>query len=171
MTVAEDPVITYDINLSYHDASLEKPVIKHPEYTPTWNKIWFDKLPPFEFSDPALRANKQKTNLLTSSTVVEDITPKMGTVLRSVQLSQLSDQAKDELALLISERKIVAFPDQDLIDAGPEAQQKFMNYFGKPNYQPVSGSIPGLIFVFVFGVTAFTLACVSRLSRVPYYPS
>ncbi|KAJ7914322.1 TauD-domain-containing protein [Mycena leptocephala] len=143
MTVAEDPVITYDINLSYHDASLEKPVIKHPEYTPTWNKIWFDKLPPFEFSDPALRADKQKTNLLTSSTVVEDITPKMGTVLRNVQLSQLSDQAKDELALLISERKIVAFPDQDLIDAGPEAQQKFMNYFGKPNYQPVSGSIPG----------------------------
>ncbi|KAJ7776859.1 TauD-domain-containing protein [Mycena maculata] len=143
MTTTEEPVITYDINLSYHDASLEKPTIQHPEYTPTWNKVWFDKLPPFDFVDPALRANKKKPNLITSSTVIEDITPKMGTILRNVQLTQLSDRAKDELALLISERKIVAFPDQDFIEAGPAAQQKFMDYFGKRNYQPVSGSIPG----------------------------
>ncbi|KAJ6493499.1 TauD-domain-containing protein [Mycena vulgaris] len=143
MTVAEEPVITYDINISCRDASLEKPVIKYAEYTPTWNKVWFDKLPHFEFSDPALRADKQKPNLLTSAAVMEDITPKMGTVLRNVQLTQLSDRAKDELALLISERKIVAFPDQDFIEAGPEYQQKFMDYFGKRNYQPVSGSIPG----------------------------
>ncbi|KAF7365704.1 TauD-domain-containing protein [Mycena venus] len=125
MTIVEEPVITYDINLSYHDASLEKAVIKNPQYTPD------------------VEQNLQKPKLLTPSAVVEEITPKMGTILRNVQLSQLSDQAKDELALLISERKIVAFPDQDFIDAGPEAQQKFMNYFGKPNYQPVSGSVPG----------------------------
>ncbi|KAJ7908072.1 hypothetical protein B0H13DRAFT_1878983 [Mycena leptocephala] len=64
----------------------------------------------------------------------------MGTVLRNVQLSQLSDQAKDELALLISECKIVAFPEQDFLDAGPEALQKFMDYFGKRNYHPVCES-------------------------------
>ncbi|KAJ7149210.1 TauD-domain-containing protein [Mycena crocata] len=143
MTVTEEPVITYDINLSYHDASIKNTTIKHPQYTPTWNKIWFNELPPFEFADPALRADKQKPNLLTPSAVMEDITPKMGTVLRNVQLGDLSDKAKDELALLISERKIVAFPEQDFIDAGPEAQQKFMDYFGKRNYQPVSGSVPG----------------------------
>ncbi|KAJ7469642.1 alpha-ketoglutarate-dependent taurine dioxygenase [Mycena latifolia] len=106
--------------------------------------VWFDKLPPFEFLDPALRADKRKPNLLTPTTVMNDITPKMGTVLRNIQLSQLSDQAKDELALLISERKIVAFPDQDFLDAGPEALQKFMDYFGKRNYHPVSASLPGL---------------------------
>ncbi|KAJ7162832.1 TauD-domain-containing protein [Mycena filopes] len=139
----EKPIITYDINLSYHDASLEKPTMKYPEYTPSWSKVWFDPVPPFEFVDPALRADKEKMRLLTSSVVAEDITPKMGTILRNVQLSQLSDEAKDDLALLISERKIVAFPDQDFIDAGPDAQQEFMKYFGKPNYQPVSGSIPG----------------------------
>ncbi|KAJ7660425.1 TauD-domain-containing protein [Mycena rosella] len=131
-TMTEEPVIAYDINLSYHDASVEKPIIKHAEYTPTWNKVWFDKLPPFEFS-----------NLLTGSAIMEDITPKMGTILRNVQLTQLSEKAKDELALLISERKIIAFPDQDFIEAGLEYQQKFMDYFGKRNYQPVSGSIPG----------------------------
>ncbi|KAJ7119722.1 alpha-ketoglutarate-dependent taurine dioxygenase [Mycena epipterygia] len=143
MIVTEEPVITYDINLPYHDASLEKATIKYPEYTPTWNEVWFDKLPPFEFVDPALRADKKKLNLLTPSVVIEDISPKMGTVLRNVQLTQLSDKGKDELSLLISERKIVAFPDQDFIDIGPGAQQKFMDYFGKRNYQPVSGSIPG----------------------------
>ncbi|KAJ7095035.1 alpha-ketoglutarate-dependent taurine dioxygenase [Mycena epipterygia] len=115
-----------------------------PGYTPSWNKVWFDKLPPFEFLDPALRADKRKANLLAPTAVMKDITPKMGTVLRNIQLSQLSDQAKDELALLISERKIVAFPDQDFLEAGPEALQKFMDYFGKRNYHPVSASLPGL---------------------------
>ncbi|KAJ7021867.1 TauD-domain-containing protein [Mycena alexandri] len=114
-----------------------------PGYTPAWNKVWFDKLPPFEFVDPALRADKQKPHLLTPSTVAREITPRMGTVLRNVQLSRLSDEAKDELALLISERKIVAFPDQDFIDAGPKALQTFMDYFGKRNYHPVSASLPG----------------------------
>ncbi|KAJ6555959.1 hypothetical protein B0H19DRAFT_138055 [Mycena capillaripes] len=113
-------------------------------YTPAWNKVWFDKLPPFEFTDPALRADRRKPNLLTASAVMEDITPKMGTVLRNVQLSRLSDPAKDELALLISERKVVAFPEQDFINAGPAAVQKFMDYFGKRNYHPVSASLPGL---------------------------
>ncbi|KAJ7119716.1 alpha-ketoglutarate-dependent taurine dioxygenase [Mycena epipterygia] len=143
MTVVEEPVITYDINIPYNGVALQNTTIKYPEYTPTWDKVWFDKLPPFEFVDPALRADKKKPNLLTPSVVMEDISPKMGTILRNVQLTQLSDKGKDELALLISERKIVAFPEQDFIDIGPGAQQKFMDYFGKRNYQPVSGSIPG----------------------------
>ncbi|KAJ7243749.1 TauD-domain-containing protein [Mycena rebaudengoi] len=143
--MSEEPLISYDINLPYLDGGLGN--IKHPQYTPTWDEIWFDPLPPFDFVDPALRADKQKLNLLTASVHVEEITPKMGTVLRNVQLTQLSDQAKDELALLVSERKIVVFPEQqDFIEAGPAVQQAFMNYFGKPNYQPVSGSIPGSIF-------------------------
>ncbi|KAJ7849191.1 hypothetical protein B0H13DRAFT_1906306, partial [Mycena leptocephala] len=79
-----------------------------PGYTPAWKKVWFDKLPPFEFVDPALRADKEKPHLLTPSTVMREISPRMGTVLRN-------------LALLISERKVVAFPDQDFIDAGPKA--------------------------------------------------
>jgi sulfonate dioxygenase len=59
-----------------------------------------------------------------------------------LQLSFLSPAAKDELALLIAERKILAFPDLDLIDAGPALQQSFMNHFGKADYQPVSGVFP-----------------------------
>jgi sulfonate dioxygenase len=73
----------------------------------------------------------------------------MGTILNGIQLTDLSDAAKDELALLISERKVVAFHEQKFVmlpscqiarsptfcsfqvDAGPAFQQKWMDYFGK----------------------------------------
>ncbi|OJJ42693.1 hypothetical protein ASPZODRAFT_137081 [Penicilliopsis zonata CBS 506.65] len=137
--------ISYDINIPYVDVTKESfPNTNYPEYLPTWDKIWFDPLPAFDYEDPALRVtDKSKPNLLTPGVAVSHIQPALGSVVNGVQLSQLSDAAKDELALLVSERKIVAFPDQDLIDAGPAAQEAFMRYFGKPNYQPVSGTVRG----------------------------
>ncbi|KAJ5743622.1 Alpha-ketoglutarate-dependent sulfonate dioxygenase [Penicillium manginii] len=116
----------------------------YPQYLPTWDPIWFDPLPPFEYNDPALRACKHKPNLLPPSNPsikITHIQPNIGTTIEGLQLNTLTDAAKDELALLISERKVLAFPDQNLIDDGPDAQESFMRYFGKPNYQPVSGSI------------------------------
>ncbi|KAL1977866.1 hypothetical protein VTN31DRAFT_725 [Thermomyces dupontii] len=141
----EEKPISYDINIPYVTVSGESVAhTRYPQYLPTWDKIWFDPLPPFEYHDPALRVkDKSKPNLLGPGTKVNHIQPYIGSVVEGVQLSQLSDAAKDELALLVSERKVVAFPDQDLIDAGPEAQSSFMRYFGKPNYQPISGTVRG----------------------------
>lgn len=141
----EEKPISYDINIPYVTVSGESVAhARYPQYLPTWDKIWFDPLPPFEYHDPALRVkDKSKPNLLGPGTKVNHIQPYIGSVVEGVQLSQLSDAAKDELALLVSERKVVAFPDQDLIDAGPEAQSSFMRYFGKPNYQPISGTVRG----------------------------
>jgi hypothetical protein len=137
--------INYDINIPYVDVTKDNHLrTRYPAYLPTWDKLWFDPLPPFEYDDPALRVkDKSKPNLLTSNAEVTQIQPQMGSVIEGVQLSQLSAAAKDELALLVSERKVVAFPNQDLIDAGPAAQAEFMGYFGKPNYQPVSGTVRG----------------------------
>lgn len=137
----EEP-INYDINIPYVDVHSDKQLrTRYPEYLPTWDDVWFDPLPPFEYEDPALRADKSKSNLLSGDAKVTHIQPRIGSYVEGVQLSQLSEAAKDELALLVSERKVVAFPEQDLIDAGPAAQEKFMRYFGKPNYQPVSGTV------------------------------
>ncbi|KAF9895070.1 hypothetical protein FE257_004699 [Aspergillus nanangensis] len=138
-----DAPISYDINIPYIDVNgATKARTRYPEYLPTWDKMWFDPLPPFEYDDPALRVkDKSKRNLLTPDAKVTEIQPQIGSVVEGVQLSQLSNAAKDELALLVSERKVVAFPNQDLIDAGPEAQESFMRHFGKPNYQPVSGTV------------------------------
>jgi sulfonate dioxygenase len=137
--------ISYDINIPYVRVARESEGhTAYPHYLPTWEKVWFDPLPPFDYSDPALRVtDKTKPNLLTSNARVSHIQPSLGSIVEGVQLSQLSDAAKDELALLVSERKVVAFPDQDLIDAGPAKQAEFMRYFGKPNYQPISGSLKG----------------------------
>lgn len=135
--------ISYDINIPYVDVDKQSKInTPYPEYLPTWDPIWFDPLPPFEYNDPALRVqDPSKRTLLTPNTKITHIQPSIGSVVEGIQLSQLSDTAKDELALLISERKVLAFPDQDLIDAGPQAQEDFMRYFGKPNYQPVSGTV------------------------------
>ncbi|KKK14355.1 hypothetical protein AOCH_006080 [Aspergillus ochraceoroseus] len=134
----EDAPINYDINIPYVDVTKESHLrTRYPEYLPTWDKMWFDPLPHFDYDDPALRVeDKSKRNLLTPNAKVTEIQPQIGSIIEGVQLSQLSAAAKDELALLVSERKVVAFPNQDLIDAGPAAQAAFMSYFGKPNYQP-----------------------------------
>lgn len=137
------PPISYDINIPYVDVTKEShSCTRYPEYLPTWDQMWFDPLPPFDYDDPALRVkDASKPNLMTGDVKLSHLQPQMGSVVEGVQLSQLSDAAKDELALLVAERKVLAFPDQDLIDAGPERQEQFMRHFGKPNYQPVSGTV------------------------------
>jgi sulfonate dioxygenase len=138
------PQVSYDINLPYTELTSAKNTLKYPQYLPTWEKVWYDPLPHFPFEDPALRVkDKTKPNLLTDGVTVTDIQPRMGSVVNGLQLNRLTDAQKDELALLVSERKVVAFPDQDLIDDGPAAQSEFMKYFGKLNYQPVSGTVKG----------------------------
>ena len=135
--------ISYDINLPYVDVDKQSRAnTPYPHYLPTWDPMWFDPLPPFEYSDPALRVKgTSKPNLLGPDAKVNPIQPNIGSVVEGVQLNKLNDVGKDELARLIAERKVLAFPDQDLIDDGPAAQEAFMRYFGKPNYQPVSGSV------------------------------
>ena len=145
-----EPQISYDINLPYKQQSADylqrvSRRTEFPGYLPTWEPdIWFDEVPNFEFHDPALRARQQKPNLLQPGVKVRHITPKMGTVLAGVKIENLSQAAKDELALLIVERKIVVLRDQaEFLHAGPQFQQDFMSYFGKLSYQPVSGAVKG----------------------------
>ena len=75
-----------------------------------------------EHSDPGHRANPAKPNLLTKDTQVSHISPYLGTEIRGVQISQLSKEGLDELALYTAERKVVIFRDQDFKDIGPDRQ-------------------------------------------------
>lgn len=59
------------------------------------------------------------------------LTPRIGTEIKGLQLSQLTDAQKNELALLIAERGVVVFRDQDFKDIGPQKQKEFGQYFGK----------------------------------------
>ncbi len=58
------------------------------------------------------------------------LAPAIGTEIRGLQLSQLNDLQKDELALLLAERGVVVFRDQDFKDIGVEKQKAFARYFG-----------------------------------------
>lgn len=53
--------------------------------------------------DRAFFADSEKASLLGLATAAEEVTPLIGTELKGVQLSKLSDQQKDELALLVAE--------------------------------------------------------------------
>lgn len=63
--------------------------------------------PPLKQFDPpkdrAFFANPEKASLLASASSVEEVTPYIGTELKGVQVSQLTDSQKDELALLVAE--------------------------------------------------------------------
>jgi sulfonate dioxygenase len=61
---------------------------------------------------------------------VIDLTESIGTVLHDVQLSQLNGTQLDELALLVSERGVVFFRQQDLDTAG---QEKLFSHYGQLN--------------------------------------
>lgn len=145
-----EPKTSYDINVPYRTQSEEyerriRGRTEFPEYLPVWEEgVWHDDFPLFDFQDPALRADKKKPNLLTAGVTATPVTPKMGTVLTGVKLETLSQKGKDELALLISERKFVVLREQsDFLHTGPQFQVDFMSYFGKLSRQPVTGTIKG----------------------------
>lgn len=88
----------------------------------------------FEFKDRGLDADPAKPNLLpkdNSNVKSAKLTPRVGTEITGLQLSRLTDAQKNELALLIAERGVVVFRDQDFKDIGPEKQKEFGQYFGR----------------------------------------
>lgn len=89
-------------------------------------------------------AKKDKSNLFSKDNAdlkVTKLTPVIGTEIRGLQLSQLTDQQKDDLALLIAERGVVIFRGQDFKDIGIEKQKEFGRYFG-PLHIHVSHHLP-----------------------------
>lgn len=63
----------------------------------------------FEGDEPGLRAHSAKSTILGPGTTAENITPRIGTEIRGVQLSQLSKAGLDEVALLAAERGVLVF--------------------------------------------------------------
>lgn len=117
---------------------------KHPEFLPTWDPR--QKYPPLEFfkyEDPALRADPSFPNLLNGKTSLKPITPKLGTEIRGLQLTKLSDAAKDELALLVAQRGVVVLRDQDFVDQGPGYAEDYGRHFGKLHIHQTSGAPEG----------------------------
>ncbi|GAM43124.1 alpha-ketoglutarate-dependent sulfonatedioxygenase [Talaromyces pinophilus] len=83
--------------------------------------------------DRAFFADPRKKSLLSAVTDIKHLTPYIGTELVGVQLSQLNEKQKDELALLVAERGVVFFRNQDLT---LEGQHEFTKHFGIQDKDP-----------------------------------
>lgn len=118
---------------------------KYGAYLPVYDET--TKFPPLqsvEFNDRGLVAKREKPNLLPSDSLdvqTTKITPVIGTEIRGLQLSQLNNVQKDELALLIAERGVVIFRDQDFKDIGIEKQKEFGRYYGNLHIHPTGSHV------------------------------
>jgi sulfonate dioxygenase len=89
-----------------------------------------------EFTPPkdrAFFADRSKSSLLGAATSVRKLTPYIGTELTGLQLSQLTPEQKDELALLAAERGVVFFRDQDI---SLEQQYDLTKHYGLQDRDP-----------------------------------
>lgn len=75
-------------------------------------------------------------NLLKEGAVIDDITASIGAEVTGVQLSALDNKGKDELALLVAQKKVVAFRDQDFANLPIEKALEFGRYFGRLHIHP-----------------------------------
>ncbi|CCH44190.1 Alpha-ketoglutarate-dependent taurine dioxygenase [Wickerhamomyces ciferrii] len=86
-------------------------------------------------------ADPEKKALFKKVKQVKHLTKHIGTELIGVQLSDLNEQELDELALLIAERVVVFFRDQDL---SPQKQLKIGEFFGNVEVHPQVPHVPDL---------------------------
>ena len=81
-----------------------------------------------EHVDPGARADPAKRALLSAAEKVIDLTAHIGTEIVGLQLKDLDNQQKDELGLLIAERSVVFFRDQDI---SPQQQKALGEWYGE----------------------------------------
>ncbi len=107
------------------------PVTLHPKFNPNIKSHVPEESPRQELKDVprdrALFADPEKKSLFSVAKPV-DLTESIGTMLEDVQLTQLNEQQLDELALLVSERGVVFFRDQDLTT---EKQVRLFEHYGE----------------------------------------
>lgn len=84
------------------------------QYKPHFPDIKWPPLEEQEVVERAQFADPEKKALFAAATKVQHLTPAIGTEIHGIDLRQLTDQQKDELALLIAERGVVFFRNQDI---------------------------------------------------------
>lgn len=120
---------------------------EHQEFLPTWDPL--QKFPPLQFfkhHDKGVFGDAHYANLASQNPgyTHKSITPKFGTEINGIQLSQLTEAGKNDLALLIARRGVVVFRDQDLSAQGPKFAVRFGEHFGPLHIHPTSGAPDGI---------------------------
>lgn len=117
--------------------------MQYPNYLPVYDYgKKYPPLEPFTHVDRGKDADPSFKDLLTKGSKIQKLTPTTGSEITGVQLSKITAAGKDQLALLVAPRKVVAFRDQDLADLPIQEALDFGGYFGRHHIHPTSGA-PG----------------------------
>ena len=117
---------------------------KYPHYLPVYDYDQkYAPLESFEHVEHGVGADPTFKDLLVEGSKITKLTPATGSEVSGVQLSQLSAAGKDQLALLVAQRKVVAFRDQDFADLPIKDALDFGGYFGRHHIHPTSGAPEG----------------------------
>ncbi|KAJ9241040.1 hypothetical protein DTO169E5_3735 [Paecilomyces variotii] len=116
----------------------------YPNYLPVWDHgEKYPPLEPFVHVDHGKDADPAFKDLLPEGSKIQKLAPTIGSEVTGVQLSKLSKAGKDQLALLVAQRKVVVFRDQDLADLPIQEALDFGGYFGRHHIHPTSGAPEG----------------------------
>ena len=102
----------------------------------------YPPLQPHTHTEHGKDADPSFPNLLKDAKVT-DLTANIGAEVHGVQLSKLTKEGKDELALFVAQRKVVAFREQDFADLPIQEALDFGRYFGRHHIHPTSGAPKG----------------------------
>lgn len=130
-------------NLTVSRENSEK--ANYPEFLPTWNPN--AKYPPLKFQsldDKGVYGDDGYSSLLehagNGEYTMKNVTPKFGTEIEGIQLSELDENAKNDLSLLLARRGVVIFRNQNLLQNGPKYFADWSRYFGPLHIHPTSGA-------------------------------
>ena len=101
----------------------------HEDLLPSFPDVHWDPIEQIPYEDRALYGDPKFRNLLQDATDVFDYNPKIGTEVHGVDLANLTDSQRDDLARLVAYRGVVFFRNQKNFDI--EAQRALGRHFGK----------------------------------------
>jgi len=88
---------------------------EYKDYLPSFPDETYQEEPKeFKHVERGLNADPEMKALMAAVTKVDNITPFIGTRLEGLNLAKLTDQQKDELALLAAQRGVLVFPNQEI---------------------------------------------------------
>lgn len=116
---------------------------EYKDFFPSYPDISWGPTETFDYEEKALLAdpNNNYANLLKGATSIKHISPKIGTIIYGVSLSNLNDTQKNELALLIARRQVVVFKKQTDLDV--QSHINLIKYYGPLHRHLVSGLAKG----------------------------
>ncbi|KAH9912253.1 uncharacterized protein BXZ73DRAFT_93224 [Epithele typhae] len=106
----------------------------------------YPPLTPFEHVDPAARAlsHSNPRAFLDGASLV-DLTPRLGTEVRGINLVDLDNDGRDQLALEVARRGVMVFRDQQpFLDSSLDFFRAWSAHFGRPHIHPTSGHPDGV---------------------------